>query len=446
MICRADSAAPRRETPRLDPPAGVAERSTAYGRPFWLAYAANTLIMVAVSLLFRYADFISLLGGTEYHLGWIVGVGMVGSLAMRLFLGVGIDNYGPRLVWHGSLILFAAACFGHLLVSTHTGPVIYLLRIVLCCSMAGIFGASMTYISGRAAPQRMAEMIGMLGTSGFVGMVIGTQLGDVLLGTFTIIPEQTTMMFVVAGLLACESLLFAVLSTWGAVHVIHENRPPLLQVLRRYNPGLVFIVGIAMGIGLSLPGTFVRTYAAELDLPRIGAFFGVYAPTAIITRILTRRLPERIGTKPMILAGLAAMVVSQLLFLPVRAEWQFVLPGIGYGLSHAVLFPSVIAAGSQYFPTHHRGLATTVMLSTWDLGALVGSPLVGAIVHFSPRAGLPPYPTMFLSVAGLLSVVGLVFLVRGRPHPPALEELGGLHAASLPRSQQEPMLAAEAEG
>ena len=45
--------------------------------------------MTAWSLLYRYADFVRLLGGTEFHLGWIVGVGMVGSIFMRLALGRG---------------------------------------------------------------------------------------------------------------------------------------------------------------------------------------------------------------------------------------------------------------------------------------------------------------------------------------------------------------------
>ena len=57
-----------------------------YGLPFWRAYMANTAVMVAIALLYRYADFVTLLGGTELHLGWIVGVGMVGSLLVRLLL------------------------------------------------------------------------------------------------------------------------------------------------------------------------------------------------------------------------------------------------------------------------------------------------------------------------------------------------------------------------
>ena len=153
----------------------------AYGSPFWMAYASTTLAMAAVALLFRYADFITLLGGTEFHLGWIVGVGMIGSLAMRLSMGSCIDHYGTKVVWLGSTLLFAATCFAHLAISSHTGVAIYLLRIVFCCAVAGFYGAAMTFVSKRAPAKRMAELAGMLGTASFLGTVLGTMLGDLLL-------------------------------------------------------------------------------------------------------------------------------------------------------------------------------------------------------------------------------------------------------------------------
>ena len=37
----------------------------AYGTKFWFTYVANALMMLAFSLLFRYSDFVNLLGGKE---------------------------------------------------------------------------------------------------------------------------------------------------------------------------------------------------------------------------------------------------------------------------------------------------------------------------------------------------------------------------------------------
>ena len=178
-----------------------------------------------------------------------------------------------------------------------------------------------------------------------------------------------------------------------------------------------------MGVGLGLPGTFLRTYAAGLGISRIGLFFLVYAVAAIITRVLTRRWPERFGPRRIILLGMAGMVASVLLFLMVRVEWQLIVPAIAFGCSHAVLFPSVVAAGSVTFPLEHRGLATVLVLATWDLGLLVGSPAAGAVLKYSPLVGLPPYPTMFVTMATLLAAIGLWYAAADQctPHAPREE-------------------------
>jgi len=389
--------------------------ATPYGRPFWRAYAANTLTMTAVALLFRYADFVTFLGGNELHLGWIVGLGMVGSLLARVFLGWAIDHYGARLVWLGSLALLATCCLAHLPVTTYQGLAVYVLRILYCCSLAGIFGASMTFVAGRAPTIRMAEMIGMLGTSGFIGMVLGTQLGDFLCGTATIMRRQIDLMFITAAALALMALVFAALATLGLPSPRLRRRPPMLWLLRRYQPGTVLLVGAAMGMGIGLPGTFLRTYAAELDIARIGLFFAVYSPTAIITRLLTRRLPERFGLRPMIIAGMGLMLVSQLAFLAVSGEWMLVVPGIGYGVAHAILFPTTVALGSSAFPNRYRGLGTTVMLAAFDAGQLVGAPLAGWIVTTSAALQLPGYPAMFVTMAALFGTVAIFFALTTRP-------------------------------
>jgi MFS family permease len=432
-----------------------------------MAYVSSLLLSAAVSLLFRYADFITLLGGTEFHLGWIVGIGMVGSLAIRMLLGTWIDRYGARPLWLGSVLLFSVTCFAHLMIASHTGVAIYLLRFSYCCATAGMGGASMTFVSARAPNERVGELVGMLGTGGFIGSVVGTLLGDLLFGSITITFAQVAWMFVAAGLLGGLSLPFA----WAATrsekfslriapftvkeepsartdqgsgvrgqgsetpnHQITKSPncqigkspnpqiskspnppdPSLLALIYRYSPGVILAIGVAMGMGLGLPSTFLRTYAAELGIPRIGLFFVVYAVAAVLIRVPTRRWTERFGPRRIIMVGMAIMIASMAAFPLVHAEWQLALPAIGFGCSHAILWPALIATGSSLFPRRHRGLATVLMLATWDMGLLVASPIAGVILRCSRMTGLPPYPTMFLSIAGLLAIVGLWYAAAGR--------------------------------
>ncbi len=385
-------------------------QSRGYSRAFWLAYVSNFLISVAVSILYRYADFVRLLGGTEYQLGWIVGVGMVGSLTARLALGSGIDRRGPKRIWLVSLAAFSLICFAHLGLSRPDTPAIYLLRIAYCLAVAGVFGAAMTFVSGRMPVEQMAEMIGMLGTAGFMGMVVGVQVGDWLSGGVEVTRAHVDRLFVAAGLIGLSAMLFAALATNGTRPVANRHRqPPMAYLLRRYQPGPILAVALIAGAGIGWPSTFLATYAAELNIPRIGAFFTLYSLTAVVTRVLTRRWPQQIGLAPLVLAGLAIIAASQFLFLLVHNEWTLILPGLTYGIGHAILFPTVVATGCRTFPPRHRGLGTMLIMSVFDLGTMTGSPLVGAIIHHAPDLGLPSYPTLFILMGLLLTGTALFY-------------------------------------
>lgn len=391
-----------------------AEGAGAYDRAFWYTYAANTAMMTSISLLFRYADFVSFLGGAEYELGWIVGIGMVGSLVMRLAQGVGIDRYGSRTIWMWSAAGFVLACYGHLWITATDGPTIYALRILFNTSIAGVFGASITYISRRAPVYRMAEIVGTLGTSGFVGMISGAWLGDLIFGGGPADRAHLDFMFEISAVLGIAAFVFAWLATRGAAPPLRRKQPPLLSLVRRYHPGMVLLVGVAMGFGLGLPQTFLRPFALELGIERIALFFSIYAPTAFITRISIRSLPEKIGIRPMILIGIASLSISMVCCLLVQNEWQLAVPAIFLGIAHALLFPSVVAGGSAVFPIRYRGLGTTLVLAMFDLGNLIGAPTAGAILHHAEKAGLPQYVVMFGSVAAILAMIGLAYYLSGR--------------------------------
>jgi MFS family permease len=377
---------------------------SAYRGEFWFAYLANTSLMVTVSMLFRYSDFVELLGGTELQLGWIVGTGAVGSLLMRVVQGTSIDRQGPRSVWAFSLGLVIVMLLSHLAISRVDGPAIYLVRTAYHTGLAGAFGSSITYISRRVPIARTAEVIGTLGSSGFVGMVLGTQLGDLMCAGRQLARRDLDRLFVVAAALAAFSLCCALRATRGDIKPARRRRLPAVWLVRRYHPGRLLLMGLVMGAGLGMPGTFVRPYAASLGIGRIGLFFGTYAVTAFLVRLATRRLVQQIGVAGTIVTGMASLAGSMLLYLLVGTAWEFAVPAVATGVAHALLFPAVVAGGSLTFPARYRGLGTTLILGSFDLGNLIGMPLAGTVLSGAESLGWAAYPTMFCVMA---SGVGL---------------------------------------
>jgi MFS family permease len=403
------------DLPTNPPPAPLpSSDGGAYGRAFWIAYVGNTAFTIATALMYRYADFVLYLGGSEWNVGMIVGVGMVGSLGMRLFQGFGIDHFGPRKIWLWSNVAMIAALLGHMLITDVDGPAIFVLRIVYACSMAGVFGASITSVSRRLPLAHMAEVIGTLGTSGFIGMALGPVVGDYFCGHDPITRADLNGLFLVAAGLGIVSLGCAELATRHEPKPRRRRKPHTFWLLRRYFPGSVMALAVVMGIGLVIPTTFLPTFIAQHHIENTGTFFLMYAGTAFLARLGTRRFPHLFGVRPMIFLGLALLAVSLLCYLPVTTQWGLMIPGVFAGMSHAVLFPSVTATGSTSFPSRYRGLGTTVMLSMLDTGMLIGAPLVGQLVDLSRGAGLPPYSTTFVVLAAGVVLVGVFYALTDR--------------------------------
>jgi MFS family permease len=388
--------------------------SSPYGTTFWLCYLANTALTMAVSVLYRYADFVTELGGTELQLGWIVGIGMCGALLARWFQAAGIDRFGPRRVWMASLLLYVAATLGHLTIHHLDSPAVYLLRMAMMASLAGAFGASLTYVSLRATESRVAEVVGMLGTSGFLGMAVGPYLGDAIFSQ-AVTRNQVDQMFLVAAAAGGCAWMLVALATRSARRPRRvRRRPPIIWLIRRYHPGALLLVAAALGLGAGLPGVFLRAYTAELGIPRIGLFFLFYAMTAFFVRLATRTTAETRGLRAVTVAGLGALVLCMPSYLFVRHEWQLALPAVLGGTAHALLFPAVVGGGSLAFPRRYRGLATTLVLLMFDLGNVIGQPLVGTTVSIARQWGVPAYPVMFWLVTAIVTAVAIHYVWTGR--------------------------------
>ena len=387
-----------------------------FGRYFWFAYASNTSLMVGVSAVS--------LRGFRYQSGWRRVRARLdrrdrhaGAISMRVFQGVGIDRYGAGNIWMVSVAMVCVSLLAHTWIDSLTTPAVYFARILYTTSLAGAFGASITFISSRAPHHRTGEMIGVLGSSGFVGIALGPAFADWLFSLPGSQQVHVDGMFYCAASMTGLALILAFLATLaGDSRPVNRRRLPLLRIIRRYHPGSILIVGVAMGIGIGIPFSFLRTFAAELGINQIRGYFLVYAFVAFVTRVLCRRWPDRWGVKRSILLGLIFLTSSMISYLLVRDVWSLMIPASLGGLAHAFVFPAAMSGGSLAFPIRYRGLATTLMLTMFDFGSLVGQPAVGSIVHFAKLSGWPAYPTMFVAVAIFLGTVTIGFALSSGTH------------------------------
>ena len=281
-------------TPEWDSTLGSRHASVRlYDGVFLFAYLANVFVMMAISLMFRYSEFVKYLGGGEDWLGAIIGFGAIGAIVLRLFQAVAIDRFGAIWVWGLSLVGMATSVLLHLWID-QIGWQVFLVRLCLHTSIAGVMGGWLSFVSLRAQEHYMAEIIGVVGTSGFVGMAIGPTLGDwVFSGAGTQDMKVSQMFLLTAGCTGLAGLCAlgaGFLSRHEPCKVAH-SRLSMWQAVREYHPGFLLLVAAMMGIVISMPGNFLRPFAESLQIDQIMVFFLTYNLVAFVSRLYFRKHP-----------------------------------------------------------------------------------------------------------------------------------------------------------
>lgn len=383
-----------------------------YGQTFWLAYAANVVLVMANALTFRFAELVDFLGGSEAVAGMIVSVGMLASVAVRFTCSHWIDEHGTQRVWPAMTGLFAVGCV-MFLVCTEISWTLYLARICYFVGLTGMFACSMTHIQNSVPVHRRTEIIGNLGSSGFVGMVLGANLGDWLLRA---LPQTGRLRFdaLFGGALVLAIIYLVIIWRLRIItppRAPHEPSLPAYRLIFAYWPGSVVAAALIMGLGVTVTQVFLTRFATANHIPGIGTFFTAYALAAFSFRLAISQWSHSIGRYWMLVRGLLGHTLGHALLPWVTQEWQFVGPAVLCGFGHALLFPAVVSLGSGAYPATARGAGTAMILGFTDFGSLIFAAILGRVIV---DAG---FPAMFLVSSAAAGSTALVIAIIAIRHP-----------------------------
>ena len=395
----------------------LATDEAVYDRGFWLAYAANVMLVCANSLTFRFAEFVASLGGNEELSGQIVRAGLIAAILFRLGLGRAIDHYGPRRIWLASSLIYVVggAAF---LIPQGLSPLLWLARVAYSMGLAGMFSCSIVHIQNQVPAHRRTEIIGSLGSSGFVGTIIGTQMSDLM---FDFLPRgqaQFAAMFGGSAALGLLHMAVVFRLTRDDAHSAPQVTPGPFRLIWHYWPGPVVLVAFAMGTSFAVTTVFLTRFATAMNLRGIALFFLPYSLTAFGCRWLLRDWGTSFGRHKMVLWGLAGLTAGQFLFLAVSSDWLFVIPAIVCGFGHALLFPAVVSIGAGRFPVQYRGSGTTLVLGFTELGTAIAAPLLGMLIdRGNAEGGTVGFSWMFVAAGAVAWVVALFYALTAAQHP-----------------------------
>lgn len=373
-------------------PAAGTPRPVLWTRDFALTCLFTLVIFTGFQMLMPTIPvFVDRMGATPLTIGLINGVFTVAALAVRPWTGLALDRHGRKGLWLLGTAVFTLAVFGY--VWAVTVPLLFMLRIIHGGGWGIVTTASATAVADIVPPSRRGEGMGYFGLGANLGMAVGPAAGFFIANQFGF-----TTLFVACGVLAAAAFLVAGTIRMPPFTPAVAGHRPALYERTSLGPALViYFVTFTYG-GVV---TFIALHAAQHGIMNAGIYFTAFALTVVLSRPFCGRLYDRLGHRPVVVPGLAAVVAGTVILALATDLSGFLaaalISGAGLGATH----PTLQALTYARCAPHRRGAASATFATAFDLGVGTGAVLLGFLSQYLA------YREMYLVAAGA-ALLGLI--------------------------------------
>jgi MFS family permease len=379
-----------------------------YTRALIGSLAITIAIHVAAYMLNAVLPFrATALGATGTQVGLLFSVTAGVAMFLRPVVGGWVDRYGVRAVLVPGVAVLALTSLGFHAAGT-PGALILLMAGIglangLISTAAGVLAAQAT------APTHRGEALGIYYLATSLAVAVAAPAGIALLRWGGI----GWNFHLVTAIAACILAFTLVLTPRGSGRA---NAPGGgLRLWSRHALGAAAVM-ILITLGQSSVIGFVPLYAERHGLGEwIGWFFALYSVWMILCRAVLRGLSDRVGRAQVIAPAMLATALGFLVLAYPPSGRSLLLAALLLGSGASLTYPTMIALLVDRTPDHERGLAMGTLSASWDVGVVIGSVLVGAIVErISFHAGFAVG-----AVGACAGILTFVLLERARARRPA---------------------------
>jgi len=309
------------------------------------------------------------LGGSDLMVGIVSGAFAFTGIICRPIAGHLADTRGrkPTVMLGAGL----AAIAGLLLFVPAGIPGLLLSRLFLGAGEGTVFTAGSAWNVDMAPPERRGRMIGLYGLAIWTGLTLGPPIGVLL--------EHAGGINLVWAFAAGAPLLGAAIASRlpeAEVSGGERSRGPLIS-REAMGPGGTFALSV---FGFAAVSAFIVLSLDDRGIGHGATVFSVLAGTVVATRLIGGGLPDRIGAARCAV-GAALIEAVGLVLLGVAETLPLAIVGaIGIGAAFSLLFPALSLLAVNRVVPERRGAAMGTFTAAFDLGMLIGSPLVGGAV------------------------------------------------------------------
>lgn len=377
--------------------------------------AANFLLFFGFWLLMPVLPFYlaEVFDTNKTTIGAVLSCYTIAALCIRPFSGYLLDTFARKPLYLLAYFTFTAIFGGYLIAGTLT--LFILFRIIHGVSFGMVTVSGNTIVIDIMPSSRRGEGLGYYGLANNIAMSIGPMTGLFLHDA----GADYTLIF-------CCSLGSCLIGFLCASLVKTTYKPPVKREpisLDRF----ILLKGIPAGFSLlllSIPygmtTNYVAMYAKQIGIQSsTGFFFTFMALGMAVSRLFSGRLVDRGMVTQVIEAGLYLVCfcffgLSSCGWLTTWSlQWTTyflftiaLLLGIGFG----TMFPAYNTLFVNLAPNNQRGTATSIYLTSWDVGIGAGMLLGGYI------AEIATFKMAYLFGAALTVISLFYFRSKVAPH------------------------------
>lgn len=372
-------------------------------RPFVLCFVANLLQGLAFNLFLHFPGYLKALGADELRIGFITALTAVAAIVLRPPTGRAMDRRGRRIVIlvGGAVNVVAVALY---LTVDRIGPWLYAVRVAHGLAEALLFSSLFTYAADFVPAARRTQGLALFGVSGMLPISLAGAFGDWL------IPRHGyRALFVCSLVLAVVSLLCSLPLRDLPRGLVGSGRPLGFRAALGQRDLLpLWFMGSVFSLALTAFFVFIKTFVDATGVGTVGGFFTAYTASALVLRAFLGWLPDRVGPIRVLVPALLALALGFVALAQAGTALEVGLAGLLCGIGHGYTFPILFGLVVSRAPEDNRGAAMAIFTALFDLGLLVGGPLLGALIE---RAG---YPWTFRTAAALTLLGLATFLLWER--------------------------------
>ena len=181
-----------------------------------------------------------------------------------------------------------------------------------------------------------------------------------------------------------------------------------LAISRDFSILMLSLAVVSLGFGILSP--IMPKFAEQnlnMDAAQLGTTYSLFALSFALGMIPAGYLADRVGRKPVIIAGTLTFALTTYALVLISTSWQFAILRVLEGLGAALVTPAAFALTIDLVPENKRGVAMGAEATAQLLGGF-GGPAVGGIL-----AGQVGFYYPFYIAAGLAAACAVVvFFIR----------------------------------